>query len=822
MRVADFIESVVQDVQYAVRGLVRRPAFTTVAVLTIALGVGATSAIFSAVNVLLLRPLPYAQPDQLMKISLFVPAQGAYPKTDMGWAYPMITMFRDAQRSFSDVAVYRRPTPLTLTSGDAERVTGEYINATYLRVLGLSPSRGRDFDRALDVHGGAPHEVILSYLLWQRRYNADPAIIGNTISIDREPWTIIGVGPRDFRGLSGQADILLPVMTLPAAELGPEFYNLWMVARRAAGVTGAQAAGETTVLGARVAKTYRNPMGKLNWEVAASPLDDARLEPMIKRSLLVLFAAVGLLLLISCVNVANLLLGRATARTREIALRMAIGASRARLVRLLLTESLLLAGVGAVASLAVAWASVHLLGTFRLAAIFRSNATAVGAIALSSIALDWRAMAFTLAISLVVGLLFGLAPAFAAVGDTLGGALKSDRGSGGRGAGAGRRALVVAEVALALVLLASSGLMIRSLAKLLATKGGFDASSVLTFQLTPTPGSLQRDSMPGFYAEILDRVRAVPGVTGAALNSCAPLAGSCAQGFFNRPGTLVADMNALIDVDWVTPNWFSVMKVPLEHGRMFADVDRAGAPQVVLLNERAAKRFFGSEDAIGKRVSFGGFAGITDAQVIGIVGDVRQRPDSAPGAVAYVSYAQSPKPSMMVFVRASRDPASIGNAIRRAVHDVAPQFPVYDMETMTERTADATAQARFRAVLLTAFAIVALTLAAIGIYGVMSFAVTARTREIGIRVALGAEGGGIQRLVIGEGVKLGGIGAVIGLAGAVAVTRVLRTFLFDLTPDDPVTYLVVIVLLGAAALLASWIPARRASRVDPVVALRAE
>jgi putative ABC transport system permease protein len=822
MRISDLMESLNQDIHYAARGLVRRPAFTAIAVITLALGVGATTAIFSAVNVLLLRPLPYAQPDRLMKISLFVPAQGAYPKTDMGWSYPMFTMFRDAQRSFQSVAVYS-PTPaLTLTEGDAERVLGEYVGASYLRVLGLSPSPGRDFDRALDVHSVAAHEVIVSHALWERRFNSDPSIVGRTISIDRTPWTIIGVGPRDFRGLSGQADVLLPVTTMPAPQLGPSFYNLWIVARRAAGVSEQRAAEETRLLGARVASTYPNPMGRLNWDVAASPLDDARIEPVIKRSLLVLFGAVGLLLLISCVNVANLLLGRATVRSREMAVRVAIGASQARLVRLLLTESLLLAVVGGAASVAVGWASVRLLGVFRLSAIFRSRPTAFGAVALSSIDLDWRALAFTLVTSLAVGLLFGLAPAFAGIGAAPAGAIKSERGSGERGAGAGRRMLVIAEVALALVLLAASGLMIRSLAKLLATDGGFDGSSVLTFQLAPIPGSLQRDSMPGFYADILDQVRVVPGVTAAALNSCAPMSGTCAAAFFSRPGAEAANMNALIDVDWVTPNWFSVMHVPLEEGRTFTADDRARTPQVVLLNKRAVKRFFGSEDALGKRISLGGFGGITNAEVIGIVGDVRQPPDSTAGAIAYVSYAQSPRPNMMVFVRTSRDPAAISRAIRRAVREAAPQFPVYDMETMTERTADATAQARFRVALLSAFALVALALAAIGIYGVMSFAVAARTREIGIRVALGAEGARVQRLVIGEGLRLVGVGAIIGLAGALAATRVLRTFLFDLTPADPLTYVGVVLLVGAAALLASWIPARRASRVDPAVALRAE
>ena len=819
MRFSEFVDSARQDIQYAARGLVRRPAFTAVSVLTLAVGVGATTAIFSAVNALLLRPLPYARPNELMQVLLVLPAEGDQPKGDFAWSYPMFTMFRDAQHVFADLAV-NSPSQFTLTSGDVERVSGEYVGATYLRVLGLSPSRGRDFDRALDAHVGAPHEAIVSYEIWQRRFNADPSIIGRTIDIDREPWTIIGVGPRDFRGLSGQADILLPATAAPPGRLAVQNYPFWLVGRRAPGVTAAQAAGATAILGVQVGDAFPNPMGNQKWQAAASPLNDARLDPTIKRSLLVLFGAVVLVLGIACVNVANLLLGRASARTREIAVRVAMGAGRARLVRLLLTESLLLAVVGAVASVAVAWVGVHALGTIDASATFRGSPTPLGAVAFSSIALDWRALAFTFIVSLVVGVLFGLAPAIGAARESLTGALKGDRSR--RGAGAGRRTLVVAEVAVALVLLAGSGLMVRSLAKLLATDTGVDASNVLTFRLTLPPGSIGRDSMPGFYSEILDRVRAVPGVTDAALDSCAPLGGYCSRTSLIRDGAAGNyQESSMIGLEFVTPSWFSVMRVPLRRGRMFTAADHANAPQVVLLNESAATKFFGAEDPIGKRISLG-MGGIKDAEIIGIVRGVRQRPDSVSGATAYVSHAQSPQPRMIVFVRASRDAASIGGEIRRAVHAVGPQLPVFDMQTMTERSAAATAQARFRAVLLAAFAITALALAAIGIYGVMSFAVTVRTREIGIRIALGAERSRVQRLVIGEGIGLVCVGAIIGLAGALAATRLLRTFLFDLTPGDPVTYVGVVIALGAAAIVASWIPARRASRVDPVVALRAE
>jgi putative ABC transport system permease protein len=825
MRFTEFLESVMQDLHYAARGLIRRPAFTTVAVLTLAIGVGATTAIYSAVNVLLLRPLPYARPDELMKLSLTAPARGVEPRREgMVWSYPKYTVFRDAQHVFSDLAVYSSE-QVTLTSGDVERIPAEYVSATYLRLLGLAPSRGRDFDPSIDAHPGAPKQTIISYALWQRRYNADPSIVGRTIDIDRQVWTIIGVGPRDFHGLSGQADVLLPVTTQSADELlQPQSHWLWLVGRRAPGVTESQAASATAALGLRVSEAVPDKYGNgTPWGAGAAPLNAARIAPAVKRSLLVLFGAVGLVLLIACVNVANLLLGRASARSREMAVRIAIGAGRSRLVRLLLTESLLLAFFGAVASLAVAWAGVKALSTVDPSTTLRAvRDNAVGAVAFTAISLDWNALAFALVVSLIVGVLFGLAPALGTAGDSVTGALKGDRVVRGA-AGTGRRALVVAEVALALVLLAGSGLMIRSLANLLSIDTGFDSNNVLTFRLTLPPGTMSRDSMPGFYSQILNRVRAVPGVTDAALDNCAPSGGWCNRTGLRRfdvPGSDIIH-SPLIGVDWVTPNWSSVMRIPLKRGRMFDGTERADGPKVVVLNETAARTFFGSSDPIGKHIELGQ-GGMEDAEVIGIVRDVRQQPDSAPGSVAYVSYVQSPRAGMIVFAKTARDPASLGAEVRRAVHDVAPQLPVYDMRTMTERTAAATAQARFRAVLFALFAITALALAAVGIYGVMSLAVTARTREMGIRIALGAERARVQRLVIGEGIGLVTVGAVIGLAGALAATRVLRTFLFDLTSSDPVTYVAIVVVLGGAAILASWIPARRASRVDPVVALRAE
>lgn len=827
MRFSEFLDSVTQDVRYAARGLVRRPAFTALAVATLAIGVGATTAIFSAVNALLLRPLPFPDPDALVKVTLVTPSRTGFPSTDqMVWSYPKFVVFRDAQRLFSDLAVYASA-QVTLTTGDVERVRAEDVGATYLRTLGLTPLRGRDFDRAVDASAGAHREVLISEALWQTRFAADPSIVGKTIDIDRNPYTIIGVTPRGFSGLTGGAQLFLPVTSLSPDNLNePQSHWLWLVARRAPGVSLEQAVNATATLGVRVNDAIPDTFERGKWGAKAAPLNDARLAPAVRQSLLVLFGAVGLVLLIACVNVANLLLGRASARRREIAVRVAIGAGRRRLVRLLLTESLLLALIGATASLAVAWVGVHALGTINPATTLGTRRdTALGAVAFSSIALDWTALAFTLGVSLVVGVLFGLVPALGTTRDSLTDALKGDRPTRGfaQHVSLGRRSLVVIEVTLALVLLAGSGLMLRSLANLLSTDTGFDASHMVTFRLALPPGAVDRDSMPGFYAELLDRVRAVPGVSDASVNNCAPLNGGCSVTVIDFLDHPQKDMTKqpLVGVNWASPSWFSTLHVRLVRGRGFASTDRHGTPKVLIVNDAAATKFWPGADPIGKHVSIGQ-GGMDDAEVIGVVRGVRQTPDSAAGPEVYIAYAQSPRPGMIVFVRSTRDPVSLGADLRRAVRDVAPQFPIYDMQTMDARAAGATAQARFRALLLALFASTALLLAVVGIYGVISLGVTSRWRELGIRVALGADRGRMLRLVVAEGVSLVAVGTVIGLVGALFTTRVLASFLFGVTESDPITYVAVVAILAFAAIAASWIPARRAAHVDPVEALRAD
>jgi putative ABC transport system permease protein len=830
MHIREYIDSLSQDLRYAARGLARRPAFTAVAVVTLAIGIGATTAIFSAVNVMILRALPYVRPNELMSVSLTVPARSALPPVDhMVWSYPKFTFFRDHQRSFSNLAAFSQR-PVVITTGEVERISGEEVGAMYLRTLGLAPIVGRDFERSADAAPGAPREVVIGASLWERRFNADPHAVGQTIGLDRESFTIIGVAPRAFKGLSGEADLFIPITTEPAENLSqPMSHWLKVVARRKPGVSAAQANAETMALGIRVSDQFPDRVAGLSgWGARADPIDAGRVAPLIRQSLFILFGAVGFVLLIACVNVANLQLGRARGRSREIAVRIALGAGRGRLVRLLLAESLLLAFAGGILALVVAWIGTRALSGVRPDVIDFAARSTIGSVNFSLVQLDWSALAFAFGLAMLVGVAFGLAPALRVTRTRLARALKDGAGASEHGITrpfSGRRALVVIEIALALVLLAGSGLMLRSLGKLLSVDEGFEPRNVLSLRLTVPGAAVVRDSLPGLYTDLLTRLNAVPGVTSAALGTCPPLSGGCNMTVL-WTGTRDPDPthDPLIGLYWATPEYFSTLRIPVVRGRAFTNADRSDAPKVTLISEAAARKLWPGENPIGKHVRLGqgGFSGPDGAEIVGVVGDIRQWVDSLPVPDAYIPLAQSPRPGAFIFVRSSRDVATLGTDVRRAIRDVAPSFPVYDMQTMSARGGAATARQRFSAMLLALFALTALSLAVVGIYGVMSLVVSARTREIGIRIALGADGRRVQRLVVGEGMALVAIGAALGIAGALVCTRVLRNLLFDLTPTDPVTYASIVIVLALTAAAASWLPARRAARVDPLEALRAE
>jgi putative ABC transport system permease protein len=829
------METLIQDLRYGVRSLRKQPGFTLVAVLTLAIGIGANTAIFSVVNATLLRPFPFKDLDRLMRISLTTPPGSRGPGSDdMVWSYPKHQTFRERQQIFEDIALYCGGTFNLAGDIEAERVLGEYVGASYLPLLGVTAEAGRIFRPEEDATPQTHFVALLGYGLWQRSFGGDPGIVGRTIRLDTHPHTVVGVLPAGFRGLTGTAEIWVPVMTQDAGSLGERWaHSYQMIGRLKPGVTVDQAKSAVAVLGAQVDQAHPNARrapGAKSWGAAARTLNEARIDPTRRRSVLVLFGAVGFVLLIACVNIANLMLARAGSRRREIAIRLAVGASRWRLVRQLLTESGLLALAGALASLAFAYLGIRALEAINPAATgFGRGASGLTLIGFNSIGMDASALVFTFALGLLTGLLFGLVPALQATRTIATDALK-DAGSqwatlSGLRRLTGRNLLVVAEVALALVLLVGSGLMIKSLSRLLASRTGVDPTRLLSMRINLPTLQYGRDAQLGFFEQLESRVAGLPGVQAAGTGNCPPLSGGCNGTiiwFRDRP-EVTRGAEPSVGVHWITPDYLKTMRVPLLRGRTFAATDRTGAPKVVLINETAARKFWPGEDPIGKPIAVGQGGFGDRAEIVGIVADIRYGTmDSAPMPDVFIPLAQSPRSSMVLFIRTTADPRTLAAGVRAEVRTLDRNLPVYDLKTMTERVSDATSSARFSTILLGVFGAIALVLSAIGVYGVLSYAVTQRTHEIGIRIALGAEARDVLTLVLSRGLVLTAAGIVLGVAVALASTRVLTTLLYEVKPSDPPTYIVISGVLGLAALVASYIPARRATRVDPLIALRSE
>jgi predicted permease len=828
MTIRDYLADAAQDVRYALRGLLRTPGFTAVVLLTLAIGIGATTAIFSAVDALLLRPLPFPQPQQLMKLDLVAPELGRLTGSDaMLWSYPKFAEFRARQRVFSTVAVYESMR-FAVTAPQVNLILGESVNAGYLRTLGVRMVIGRNMDAGVGENGGPAREVVVGYSLWQSRFAADPDVIGRTLEIDRVPYTIVGVTEPGFRGLSGTADLFADLTARRGAGLkGAHSYVFNVIARRKPGITADQALAATSILGTQVNRDFiKAGSPDSSWRARAVPLDAVRVSSLVRRSILILFGAVSLVLLIACVNVANLLLGRASKRHREMSVRLAIGANSGRLVRLLLTESIVLAAAGGIFGIALAWAGAHALQAIDASAALGSTRSAIGAISFSSIHLDWRALAFITTLSLAVGLVFGLVPVAAVRRMSLATALRAGATERSRATGSrfgGRRALVVAEVALSMVLLAGSGLMLRSLAKLLTTDYGFDGSHVLALRLTDFSNEPVRDVFQGFWAGVTRELKAVPGVTAVGLGSCGPLEGGCGGSIIKSIDglALASGESPLVDMNIANAGWFAALHVPLLKGRLFDAGDVPTGQRVVVVNEAAAHALFPNQPAIGHII--GATGGLDAAStIVGVVGNVRQFPDSAAPPQVFIPLSQFGHQRLEIFLRTEQDPASVAQSVRRALTTFAPSAAQDGMETLDQRTGSATARARLGALLIGLFAATALSLALIGVYGVMSLAVGARTREIGVRIALGADVARVRRLVIADAMTLVVAGGALGIAGAVLCTRVLRSLLFDLSTTDPATYLGIALLLIVTAFGAAWLPARRASRIDPMQALRVD
>ena len=829
-----------QDVFYAIRSLAQRPAFTAVAVLMLAIGIGATVAIFSLTFSVLYKPLPFADPDRLMLVHLLSPARDA-PGTlrPMIWSYPKYQVFRAHQQGFASTAAFYSWNWNLSGGGTPERVTGELVEGTYFSTLGLAPQIGRPFSADETRDPGSVPLVILGHGFWSARFGADGSVIGRTVGLNGTPHTIIGVMPPGFRGLTGQSDLWVPITTQSAAALEEKWNHSYLVvARRKSDVSVEQARDEASVLGVVVSREIGEPGGadpgganRGSWSATAVPLNDERVNPLIRRSVLLLLAAVATVLLIVCINLANLMLVRGLARRREVAIRSALGASRLRIVRQLMTESALLALTGAIAGIGVAYAlltaGAAVMPDLRMVLPPGPDAglTRVG---LGMLGVDAATLLAAATIAALTCVLSGLAPAWRISRRDLSATMKAGAAtpdSQGTPAWSMRNVLMVAEMALALVLLTAGGLMLKSVARLQATELGFRPDSVLTVRLT-LPGPKYNSQRGGqFFEQLLARLEGQGGIDAVAFGSCPPLAGACngtTIKFLDRPPAPPGS-SPPVGVMWASPRFFDTLGVRLVRGRLFTEHDRTGQPKVVLVNETAARNFWTNEDPIGTRIAVGQGGFGDGAVVVGIVADVKYAAvEAAVAPGVYLPLLQSPRALGFMFVRSALPPEALVPRIRTEVHSLDPDLPMTDIKLMDTRFAEATWRQRSSAWLLGTFAGLALLLAALGIYGVMSQGVEQRRREIGVRLALGAARADILRLIIGRAVVLGLSGIVAGVMLAVPSTRLLTTLLYQVTPGDPWVFAALAVVLFAVTVLAGYIPARRATRVDPLVTLRAE
>lgn len=816
------MQSVLQDMRYAARTLRRRPAFAAISILTLGLGIGSTTAIFSAVNSTLLRPLPFEEPERLMRVSLLLPRSvGTNPdgtRLQMVWSYPKYQLFRESQSVFDDVSTYFRE-QYNLTGGDQpERLQGEVVGTSYFSVLGIHPELGRGFTPEGDVTPGADHEVVLSHGLWVRRFGADPEILGSTIHLNGTPHTVVGVMPSGFSGLKGAPEVWVPTSTVRSRVLRSQSHRFHVVARLKSGFTYEQAIVAMRLLGEQVDEVFPDPHASGSWSATARPLDEYRVSKTMRTSVLILFGAAGLVLLTACVNVAGLVLGRSVTRRREIATRLAVGSSRQRLIRQLLTENLILAVLGGITG--VAFALVGVMYFNSLGAAIRFNMSGLERTAFSSIHIDVTTLLFCTAIVTVTPLLVGLLPAFSSSRLSLADAIKGGASAGTPHRARTRVALVIAQVAIAFTLLVGSGLLIRTMSRLTATELGFQPATMLTVRFELPTSLYDRPARQAFFAQLLERVRALPGVQGATFTDCVPFADGCRNigGVLSRGGRDTEP--SAVGLNFVTPEYFDVLRVPVLGGRVFTTLDRQGSPRVVVISRATARRFWPGEDAVGKSLSLLGFEGAT---VIGVVGDVRYDNIEEPARPnVYISSLQLPRREGFVLARISGEPAPHLSAIREIVRGMDSNLPMFDIRTMHGRVDDEIWRTRFSTLLISLFASMTLLLSAIGIYGVLSYSVERKAHDIGVMMALGATRADVLKGVVGRALLMATAGIALGIIVALTATRVLAALLYETSLHDPLIFGAVVLVFITVALSASYFPARRASRLNPVDALQAE
>jgi putative ABC transport system permease protein len=814
-RGGNFMADFWQDIRYALRTLRNSPGITAVVIVTLALGIGANSAIFSVVNSVLLRPLPYRDSGSLVWITNKLPTRAGTVVFDIDYF-----AWRKHCTSFTDITAYSPGSEYTLTgAGEAERFVAVRATYSYLHTLGISPQIGRDISADED-QPGAPHVTLLTDGLWRNRFSADPAVVGRTITLDGKFYTVAGVLPRDFEFPENRKAELLVSLADADADISATKAIMYVriIARLKPGITPAAAAAEIDTFSRSFHATFPATFSRMfAGAVPQVMFLRERLVGNVRPALMLLLGAVGFVLLIACVNVATLQLARSAAREKEIAIRGAMGAGRWRLARQLLTESTIMGLFGGGVGL--------LLGIWLVALVRRLGPRAIPHLDVTQ--LDGRVVLFTIAVSLFSGILFGLAPVFSAFRISLNDSLKQ----GGAQSSAGKKAvrpqqvLVTIELGMALVLFIGAGLLARSFVRLISIPQGFDSHNVLTGQISlPATTYLKDEQQREFFSRLMERLAALPGVKAAGATAVMPLGGRIFSSVVQVEGRPPVDKNPgsqwHADVDMVNPESFAALKIPLKAGRFLDHKDAANTPEAIVVNEAFVRQFFPNDNPIGHRVQV---ASDNWQMIVGIVGDVRQNGiASETDSQIYVSMEQSPYSLMSLALRTEGDPMSLAPAVREVVASLDKNVPLFGVQTFDASIASQLASQRFNMALLVGFAALALSLCVIGIYGVMAYAVGQRRHEIGIRLALGALPGSVRRMVLLQGAKLGALGVVLGLGAGYALTRLLSTMLFAVKPTDPLTFAGGALILFAAALAACWIPARRATKVDPLVVLRYE
>jgi putative ABC transport system permease protein len=809
------MDSLLKDIRYGVRSLLKRPGFTAVALIALALGIGANTTVFSAVNALLLHPFSFRDIDQLVMI------WESRPQVEVernAVAFANYLDIKNQGASFTSVAASTNWWA-NMTEGDQpERLEGVNVSSQFFTVLGVNPALGRAFSPEEEQPGRDP-VVIISDSLWRRRFGGEVSVVGRNTRINDRNFTIIGVMPPGFAFPNSAVEVWAPLITFNENVSNRGSTYLTLVARMKPKVSVAEAQQDLNLLARRLAEQYPETNANRTFLVESLLGSQVRVS---RPYLLIMFGAVLFVLFIACANVANLQLMRAASLQKEMAVRLALGANRWRLARQLLTESLLLAITGGALGLLLSVWAIQALAS----GIPPNLEKYVSG--WKNLGIDWRVFSFTLLVSALTGIGSGLAPALLTTKANLSEALKEGaRAITDLGRKRARSLLVIVEVALSLVLLVGSGLMVRSFMRLLEVRPGFNASSVLTLELSlPYRKYASFEQRAGFFAQLLPRLETIPGVTGAGATNLVPLESGDDSIYFSIEGQppFAPGQAPLADYRVITPGYLGALEIPLLKGRNFTEHDVRGGPPVAIISEKLARRFFPDEDPLGKRVR----VGEGPCEIVGVVGDVRNKSftselrDDRLRPAVYLPHAQHPYGQMAIVVRSTIEPASLTSAVRKEVQTIEKDQPVFNVRTMREVRAESMVPQRLSAFMLACFALIALLLAAIGIYAVIAYSVVQRTREIGIRMALGAQAADVLKMVIRNGLRLALVGVAIGLAGALALTRLMTSLLYGVTPTDAVTFASVSVGLIVVALFACYIPARRATKVDPLVALRYE